>query len=339
MINVKIRHLLNELLTTGQTVSQDTNSLFKSDSIIESLNTRFTLEDPRSRIFYSPSSLDMFNPGLAVARFFYLLSGSNLLKDISFYTKGVERFSDDGIHVSGSSYGHRIFSATGESSQFDRTIALLQKKRNTKRAAISIYNASDCGKKTKDIPCCMSLVLSPRDEFLHFTVHMRANNISTLTAYNVFEFSLLFEFIANLTGYKLGTYFHLSTSTHFPVAKLDSVKTTLKESLRERSLGAMPAVNSQTRENLVQLEIKFRNAFSEYLIKPDLQNLIDVSKDLTAGLDPYWSDFYFTITNYFLSKNASLNDCKVFSSHFIQETHTLLPLQLRWFEAAQSEQQ
>lgn len=337
MINTQIRTLLKSLVQNGEMIPQDSLSLLKNDTIVESLNTQLILSSPRNRIFFSPSALEMFNPGLAVARFFYLLSGSNLLSDISFYTKSVERFSDDGIHIPGSSYGYRIFNTVAGQSQFDRAAALIMNRKNTKRAAISIYNETDCGRTSKDIPCCLSLVLSPRGEMLNFTVQMRANNIWSLTAYNIFEFSLLFEFLANLTGYKLGTYYHLSTSTHFSEKKLSLVHSTINEIPSEFGCRPMPPVNDTTRERLVQLEKEFKSLFNEFLKKPHLQTLVDTSLRLTSDLDPYWADFYFTLTNYFLSKNGFDSKVESFTEKVLHESHVLLRFQKLWMSSNRSE--
>lgn len=325
-VNRNIRQLLQEIITHGKIVEQDEGSIYNSENILELLNCQLILKEPKNRIFVSSSFPQLFNPGLAIARFFFLLSGSNLIDNIQFYSEGVSRFSDDGITLPGSSYGYRIFSDKYGDSQFSRVINLLNNRRHTKRAAMSIYQREDCGRQSKDIPCCMSLILSPRGEDLHFTVHMRANNVLKILPYNIFEFSLLFEFIASYTGYHLGDYYHISTSAHFPSVQLPLAKELIGDSnIVEHKMINMPTVTDSTRLNLIAQE----NELRKYLINNiEIKELTKKIQSIILIQGSYWGDFFITLAFYYLQRKGLQHEARLLSDSLMDESFTLLKSQI-----------
>ncbi|WP_276978726.1 thymidylate synthase [Flavobacterium filum] len=327
-VNKNIRQLLQDIIANGRIVEQDESSIYNNDNILELLNCQLVFKEPKNRIFVSKSFPQLFNPGLAIARFFFLLSGSNLIDSIKFYTEGVSRFSDDGITLSGSSYGYKIFSDEFGVSQYSRVINLLKQRRHTKRAAISIYQREDCGRKSKDIPCCMSIIFSPRGEYLHFTVHMRANNILKLLPYNIFEFSLLFEFIASFTGYRMGDYYHISTSAHFPAPQLSLAKELICESnIVEHTMKNMPIVNDSTRLNLISQESELRKFLINY---SDTNELIKKIQSIIHSHGSYWGDYFITLAFYHLQKKGLHHEANLLSDSLMDESFILLKTQMNW---------
>ncbi len=331
-VNRNIRQLLQEIIADGRIVEQDEGSIYNNENILELLNCQLVLKEPKNRIFVSKSFPQLFNPGLAIARFFFLLSGSNLIDNIQFYSEGVSRFSDDGITLPGSSYGYRIFSDEYGDSQFSRVINLLNNRRHTKRAALSIYQREDCGRQSKDIPCCMSLILTPRGEDLHFTVHMRANNVLKILPYNIFEFSLLFEFIASYTGYRIGDYYHISTSAHFPSAQLSLAKGLVGDSnIVEHTMRSMPTVNDNTRLNLITQESELRKCL---INNTDIKELIKKVQSIIYTHGSYWGDYFITLAFYHLQRKGLQNEANLLSDSLMDESFTLLKTQINWQQIA-----
>jgi hypothetical protein len=162
-----------------------------------------------------------------------MIAGSDRLDDIRFYeanglagdrSKGVSRFSDDGLSISGSNYGARLFRSRPGMDQVAACIHLIRRDPTTRRASMTVYQPEDAGRRSADIPCTFGVLLSPRDSALHLTVVMRSNNAWHLLPYNIFEFSLLGEIIASETNLELGTYHHFAVSMHLYEETWDSAR-------------------------------------------------------------------------------------------------------------------
>ena len=78
----------------------------------------------------------------------------------------------------------------------------------------TVYQPEDVARKSNDIPCTFGLSFMIREDRLHVTTIMRSNNAWQLLPYNIFEFSLLAEVVADRIGIDFGTYTHHSLSLH-----------------------------------------------------------------------------------------------------------------------------
>jgi thymidylate synthase len=182
------------MLKAAESKSTGSNKIFQ-----EILNYHLIIEDPRQRLFRNTKRT--FNLPGAIARFIWMMAGNNRLADIEFYWgRAVTPFSDDAITVPGSSYGARMFSSSPGLNQIDAIIHRLQDDPSTRRAAVSIYQPIDAVRESRDIPCTFGLFFHVREEHLISTVIMRSNNALILLPYNIFEFSLLAEVIAQEVG-------------------------------------------------------------------------------------------------------------------------------------------
>jgi hypothetical protein len=102
------QEILREVLEHGGKVGAGQSaSVGSGRESLEILNHRFVLEEPRDRILWNP--VRNFNLYVAIARFVWMLSGSDRLKDIEFYEPRVSGFTDDTLTVPGSNYGRRLF--------------------------------------------------------------------------------------------------------------------------------------------------------------------------------------------------------------------------------------
>ncbi|GEM_PF-2569715 len=260
-INIVIRNLIYEIKKNGIIYESSKCSMNHGKKIQEIWNTTLCLSEPRNRIF--KSALEIFNPGHAVARFLYLLSGSDLLEPIEFYAKSVRSFSDDGKTIPGSSYGARIFSTSLEKNQFEIAAQTIMNRQDTKRALITIYNADDLGRSqhSKDIPCAANIVFMPRNNVLHMTVSMRANDAIKLLPYNIFEFSLLQECMAVRTGMDLGTYWHTAVSMHIRGEHITLAPKLIQETTTSCGMQKIKEFSETTRLQILQEELYIKNMY------------------------------------------------------------------------------
>src|ERR1035441_518759 len=154
------------------------------------------------------------SPGLAAARFLYLLTGRRDLKFIAPFSGGVRKFSADGIYLGGSAYGAQLFGDQPGADQIRRCAQVITSRPNTKRAAATLFPPYTGNETSVDVACCLGIVFVPRSGALDASVIMRANDALRLLPYNLFEFSMLAELVARLTGLEPGTYRHLAVSMH-----------------------------------------------------------------------------------------------------------------------------
>lgn len=291
-VNELVRQVTSTVLTKGTMYKAGRSRSVHSERLFcELLNLQAVLTNARKRVFFSRVAPRIFDPGLAVARFIYMLSGSQQLEPIAFYTNSVRRFSDDGLTLPGSSYGYRIFSCQFESNQVDRVIRLIRDEPNTFRGAIAIYSSTDCGRDSFDIPCVLGMVFSPRNGFLHATLLMRANSTLRLMPYNIFEFSLLHEWIANQCNLKLGHFFHNSVSMHLSDEEIELAPRVLQEDVSTSEMHKMPSSNDDFRYTLITAEREIRQQIQRWSVEDTLNQI----KNIFNSLGDYWGDLLGTL--------------------------------------------
>ena len=232
------------------------------------------------------------SPGLAAARFLYLLTGRRDLKFIAPFSGGVRKFSADGIHLGGSAYGAQLFGDQPGADQIRRCVQIIASRPNTKRAAATLFPPYTDNGTSADVACCLGIVFLPRSGILDASVIMRANDALRLLPYNLFEFSMLAELVARLTGLDTGTYRHLAVSMH--LRGDDDIKLASQFCVRTApcstvDMGRMPDLTWETVTALVGLA----NALSDCLNGPPglpedrAPEIVSGSQSL-AG--PYWRD-------------------------------------------------
>jgi thymidylate synthase len=205
------RRLLREVLSEGESVGVGGSaSVGSGRESTELLNYRFVLANPRDRILWS--STRNFNLYLAIARFVWMLSGSDRLKDIEYYEPRAAGFSDDTLTVPGSNYGTRLFMPEPGLDQIKEVVRRIESEPGTRRAAAVIYRPEDASRASRDIPCAFGMAFHPRSGQLHMTMIMRSNAAWGLLPYNVFEFTLLGEVVSVVADVPLGRYEVLSRS-------------------------------------------------------------------------------------------------------------------------------
>ena len=166
--------VLSDVLNQGKSVEAGkSKSVGSQKRTIEYLNHTFSLSNPQDRILWNPvRKLNLFG---ALARFFWMLAGSDRVQDIAFYEPRVLGFSDDAISIPGSNYGTRLLIAQPGLNQIKAIVERLQKERGTRRAAAVIYRPEDAVRESKDIPCAFGMAFHNRDDGVYMTMIMRSN--------------------------------------------------------------------------------------------------------------------------------------------------------------------
>jgi thymidylate synthase len=202
----------------------------------------FKIINPKARLITIPER--KWNVALAYAESLWLACGRNDLGFIRRYLARMEDFSDNGITLRGG-YGPRLRKYNGDKEdysvcnsnetnknpqnktvdQIDFIIKCFQKDINTRQAIITIGDpVKDCFdlnselKKTKDFPCTRSLQFMKQTDAnkLNLTVYMRSNDILWgASGVNIFNFTLIQEYIATILNMDVGDYYHVANNFHY----------------------------------------------------------------------------------------------------------------------------
>jgi thymidylate synthase len=158
------------------------------------------------------------------------------------YFKNIYDFSDDGRTWRGG-YGPRIRAYNGISSDYNikepkyrhimsgfinvvdqlkYVVEALQRDLYTRQAIIELgdpvkddYDNHNVLKITKDYPCTRSIQFMIVDGKLNCTVYIRSNDILFgFSAVNIFNFTWMQEYVANIIGVPIGKYYHVANNLH-----------------------------------------------------------------------------------------------------------------------------
>ncbi|MEO6323259.1 MAG: thymidylate synthase [Thermoanaerobaculia bacterium] len=273
-------------VTAGKSLSIGSEATFH-----ELLNFGMVVENPRERVIRS--AVRGLNVPAAVARFVWMMAGSDRLADIAFYEPKVRAFTDDGVSVPGSNYGQRLLQARPGLNQLTGAIRRLREDPSSRRAALVIYHPEDTVRESKDIPCTFGLFYHIRDGRLHATTLMRSNNAFVLLPYNLFEFSLLAEVVATECGVPLGPLTHIAVSMHVFARDVAAARDVIsKRALSIPSIPIPPMPPSALAEvhELVVLESELRHG-SAALSARNVEGWIDKGEKLS----PYWRQYFYLL--------------------------------------------
>ncbi len=157
-----------------------------------------TITQPTERVLILPGRAN--NVFAQIAETAWVLAGRDDLDYLSRYLTRAVEFSDDG-RTWRAAYGPRLRRWGGHVDQLNAVVHRFAEDPNTKRAVMSIFDpAGDYG-DTKDVPCNNWLHFLQRDNLMHLSVAVRANDaIWGFSGINFFEWSVLQELIANSAG-------------------------------------------------------------------------------------------------------------------------------------------
>lgn len=244
----------------------------------EVLNVSFTLADPHRR---TPAlAARRTNIVFNIAEALWYLAGRDDINMIGYYAPRLRSLAVDGVHLTGTAYGKRLF-APREASQFDHAVKLLTADPDSKRAAMTVmrpFEFTDPG--NPDVACTLAVQFLIRDSRLHTTVFMRGNDALLGLVCDVFSFTFIAEFAALQLGVPLGTYTHQVSSMHLNEPDLPRARAILAE--RTPAPPTAPAMPVTTTWRTIQKVLEWEES-----LRTNRRRLYaDVITDLP--LEPYW---------------------------------------------------
>lgn len=188
----------------------------------EITNLSFELTDPRDRLVWNKAR-DM-NYEFATKFWLWMINGDTDFSYVSGANKNAVNFidapkDDKAMPTSFSTaYGPRIL------KQMPFILEELKRDPASRRCVIHVLNEDDLnmlGTNTKEeYPCTDSFTWMIRDDALYMYTHMRSNNMVLTLAYDVYNMTMLHEFVYKKLKYsypelKLGSYCHNIVSAHY----------------------------------------------------------------------------------------------------------------------------
>lgn len=184
-----------------------------------------------------------WNVYLPYAESLWLASGRNDLGMIADYLPKMKDFSDDGLFLRGG-YGPRLRKFNGnaidyESSskeiqninfdlkQIDQIQYVVDKLTLDKYSRQAVIYMGDPVKDlfdnqelktTKDFPCTclLQFQINAISNKLDLTVYLRSNDLVWgATAVNIFNYTFIQEYIAQILGVDVGCYYHIANNLHY----------------------------------------------------------------------------------------------------------------------------
>jgi thymidylate synthase len=277
-----------------------------------------------------------WNHVLPYAESLWIASGRNDMGMIGSYLKKMYDFSDNSISMR-AAYGPRLRYFSGvpndyqndldqksikihiekiiEVDQFSFIEKIFHRDAHTRQAIISITDpAKDYFdnnyelKKTKDFPCTNNIQFLRRNNYLDVITHMRSNDFFWgASAVNIFNFTFIQEYFANILGLEVGCYYHIVNNLHYykDFQKKIEILANLEECKDEHF------VYQKTFSNLAEFDTKISKLekFENELRKSGGKKLINFDDDFFDD----WAKVLFA----FHTKEKSIN----FANPILSQLH------------------
>ena len=204
--NTAYEYLHDQILQHGVDFG-DTKALF---------NVGFYMTDPMdNRIINKERN---WKEDYAEAEWQWYLSGDNNIEKLGeIYGKVPaiwKRMADDHGYVN-SNYGHQWQRTCWNNiSQLDYVIDKLKNNKDTRHAAISIYDCKEHPKYEKDTPCTYAVQFTIIHGRLDMCVTMRSNDLWFGFCNDQYCFSRLQEMVSKRLNIEPGVYYHFAHNMH-----------------------------------------------------------------------------------------------------------------------------
>ena len=206
--NEAYEYLHNKILLEGVPFG-DTKALF---------NVGFYIADPMDNKIINKER--EWKLEYAEAEWQWYLSGDRNIKKLGeIYGKVPEiwkRMADVNGNVN-SNYGWQW----QRNDQLKSIIYQLKNNKDTRQAAISIYDAKECDTYINDTPCTYAIQFTILTGRLDMSVVMRSNDLWYGFCNDQYQFSNLQKMIADALKIDLGTYYHFVHNMHLYNNKID----------------------------------------------------------------------------------------------------------------------
>ena len=120
-----------------------------------------------------------------------------------------QRMADSNGEVN-SNYGYQW----RRHDQIDYVVAKLRDNPNTRHAAISIYDAKEWLRYTKDTPCTYAIQFTILNNKLNMSVYMRSNDLWYGFCNDQYCFSMLHKKVSEMLSIEIGEYYHHAHNLH-----------------------------------------------------------------------------------------------------------------------------
>ena len=180
----------------------DTKALF---------NVGFYLNNPSLRQITNPERKWSFD--YAEAEWQWYLSGDrdiNKLGEIYGKVPAIWKRMADEHDLVNSNYGWQWM----REDQLSKVINILRDEKDTRQAAISIYDGKEMYMYEHDTPCTYAVQFTIIDGLLCMSVYMRSNDLWHGFCNDQYQFSLLQELVASMLGIEIGWYYHHAHNMH-----------------------------------------------------------------------------------------------------------------------------
>ena len=214
--NTAYEYLHDQILQHGVDFG-DTKALF---------NVGFYMTDPMdNRIINRERN---WKEDYAEAEWQWYLSGDNNIEKLSeIYGKVPaiwKRMADDHGYVN-SNYGHQWQRTCWNNiSQIDYVLDKLKNNKDTRHAAISIYDCKEHPKYEKDTPCTYAVQFTIMHGRLDICVTMRSNDLWFGFCNDQYCFSRLQEMVSKRLNIEPGVYYHFAHNMHLYNDKILQIK-------------------------------------------------------------------------------------------------------------------
>ena len=180
-------------------------------------NCGFTIENPMDNHITNPDR--NWKHEYAEAEWQWYLSGDNSIAKLgTIYGKippiWVKMSNRKGLV--NSNYGWQW----QRNNQIDYIVHKLKKHKETRHAAISIYDCKEHDQYKKDTPCTYAVQFTIIDNKLNMSVYMRSNDIWYGFCNDQYCFSMLQKLVAERLSIDVGWYYHHAHNMHIYNDKL-----------------------------------------------------------------------------------------------------------------------
>ncbi|MCC6754327.1 MAG: hypothetical protein IT266_10140 [Saprospiraceae bacterium] len=162
-----------------------------------------------------------YNPAFLIAETLWNLTGDTT-DWLCNYNKIYHNYFTDNKLEAG--YGNRIFNWDKNTNQFELVAKRLIDEPYSQHADITIFNPSFDLKNPKFVPCITKLKFRIRDNQLHMTSFMRAQDIWLGFPYDINLLLTIFQLMAIKVNKQMGDYYHYCDVLRLYEANFDKVQ-------------------------------------------------------------------------------------------------------------------
>lgn len=188
------------------------------------MNIGFKIENPKDNLIIE--KYRGWNNKYAEREFKWYLSEERDVRGLAEYAP-IWNNMHSGDGIVNSNYGWQW----NRNNQLNEVIKELRKDKQSRRAAISIYDGKEKDQYELDTPCTYAIQFYVIKDKLSMTVMMRSNDLWYGFCNDQYCFSKLQEIVANKLNLEVGTYYHFAVDMHLyedqwikPIKKTVKVK-------------------------------------------------------------------------------------------------------------------